>query len=197
MLSMVTSSKPYAYNAFYALCTFNILVIANVWFAVALSRIDQSSWNMHHIKAEYFLFHIVYVIQLFLMTYDHFVKVRHKWCRLSRHQKHSKQSEIICQHAKYGMETFNVSGFPLTQEKKILWYFPNEFSKFHDNQFDLFPVWDNLWCCCREVRIVVSVERVKLKTLVCIVCTLVRTITQAGNGLPLQPSLPHHMPVWT
>ena len=32
------------------------LVIANLWFALALSRIDKSSWNMYHIKAEYFLF---------------------------------------------------------------------------------------------------------------------------------------------
>ena len=69
MLSLVTSTFITLFTHF-VLSTF--LVIANVWFAVALSRIDQSSRNMHHIKAEYFLFHFVYVTQLFFMTYDSF-----------------------------------------------------------------------------------------------------------------------------
>ena len=46
---------------------------------MALSIIDQSSRNMHHIKAEYFLFHIVYVTQLFfLVRYD-------SYCNVSTH----------------------------------------------------------------------------------------------------------------
>ena len=37
----------------------------DVYVAVTSSRIDKSSWNMHQIKAEWFLFHITYVTQLF------------------------------------------------------------------------------------------------------------------------------------
>ncbi len=62
MLSLVTSTFR---TPFTQLVISTFLVIANVWFAVALSRIDQYSWNMHYIKAEYLLFHIVYVTQLF------------------------------------------------------------------------------------------------------------------------------------
>ena len=64
MLSLVTSRFKTPITQF-VFSTF--VVIANVWFAVALSRIDKSSWNMHHIRAEYFLFHIVYVTQLFFL----------------------------------------------------------------------------------------------------------------------------------
>ena len=44
----------------------------DVYVAVTSSRIDKSSWNMHKIKAEWFLFHIMYVTQLFFRTYDSF-----------------------------------------------------------------------------------------------------------------------------
>ena len=45
----------------------------NASVAVTSSRIDQSSWNMDQIKAEWFLFHIMYVTQLFFFrTYDSF-----------------------------------------------------------------------------------------------------------------------------
>ena len=50
----------------------------DVYVAETSSRIDQSSWDMHQIKAEWFLFHIIYVTQLlFLGHTTHFVKVRH------------------------------------------------------------------------------------------------------------------------
>ena len=46
---------------------------------MALSIIDQSSRNMHHIKAEYFLFHVVYVTQFFVVVrYD-------SYCNVSTH----------------------------------------------------------------------------------------------------------------
>ena len=45
----------------------------NASVAVTSSRIEQSSWNMDQIKAEWFLFHIMYVTQLFFFrTYDSF-----------------------------------------------------------------------------------------------------------------------------
>ena len=45
----------------------------DVYVAVTSSRIDQSSWNMHQIKAEWLIFHIMYVTQLFFLgTYDSF-----------------------------------------------------------------------------------------------------------------------------
>ena len=35
-------------------------------------------------------------------------------------------------------------------KKKIPRFFPDEFSKFRDNYFYLFPVSDKIWCYCRE-----------------------------------------------
>ena len=77
MLSLVDSTF---ITPFTQLVISTFLVIVNVWFAVALSRIDQFSWNMHHIKAEYFMFHIVYVTWCFFLGHTtHFAKVRHIW----------------------------------------------------------------------------------------------------------------------
>ena len=88
MLSLVTSTFK---TPFTQLVSLTFLVIANVWFAVALSRIDQSSWNMHHIKAEYFMFHIVYVTQLFFLVHTtHFVKVRHIYERATTKARPTK-----------------------------------------------------------------------------------------------------------
>ena len=47
----------------------------------------------------------------------------------------------------------------LTQSR-LLTIFPDEFSTFQDNYFDLFPVWDNL-CLMLLQRTVISVNMVK------------------------------------
>ena len=47
------------------LLSFYFRLPADVYVAVTSSSTDQSSWNMHQIKAEWLMFHIMYVTQLF------------------------------------------------------------------------------------------------------------------------------------
>ena len=61
----------------------------DVCVGVTSSRIDKSSWNMHQIKVEWCLFHIMYVSRLYVLgNMTHFVKVRH-CSNVQRPIKHS------------------------------------------------------------------------------------------------------------
>ena len=55
----------------------------DVYVAVTSSRIDQSSWNMHQIKAEWLMFHIMYVTQLFC-----FGTYMTRFVKFETHHKH-------------------------------------------------------------------------------------------------------------
>ena len=69
--NLIFTSESSTSNAYYSVLSFYFRPPTNVYVAVTSSRIDQSSWNMHQIKAEWLMIHTMYVTQLFCFwTYD-------------------------------------------------------------------------------------------------------------------------------